>query len=142
MSHVVVCPHCGVALSDAQTHCAICGAVLRNHPAKPHGNLLTGRMWTDLLLGAFVQYLTHLVTARVLVRYVPRTITSPSWAAQPAALGRFILLEMFWAIAFGLLLYYGLRRVYLFVARGSGYAALVLLAILLGAFFTCRPLLY
>ena len=99
-------------------------------------------MWTDFLLGACLQYLTHLATARVMVRYVPRTTTSLRWAAQPATLGRFVLFEMFWAIVFGLLLYYGPRRLCPFIARGSGYVTLALLAVLLGAFFTCRPLVY
>lgn len=108
----------------------------------PRPRTLTGRVWTDFLLGAAAQYLTHLATARVLVRYVPATSHSRDWFPRAIVPGGFVLCEMFWAALFGLLLYYGSRRSYPIVARGSGYATIALLVILLGAFFTYRPLLY
>ena len=110
-------------------------------PLRPR--TLTGRVWTDFLLGAAVQYAAHLATARVLVHLVPTTTQSHDWVAQASTPGWFVICEIFWASLFGLAAYYdGLRRAYPFVARGSGYATLALLAVLLGAFFTCRPLLY
>ncbi len=101
---------------------------------------LTGRAWTDFLLGATTQYLAHFGTARVLVRYSGPL--SPDPLAQYFAPGFFVLAEFFWAFVFGALGYYGLRKLYPLVARGSGYASLLLYAVLLGAFVTCRPLLY
>ena len=147
------CPHCGEAVTEAQGVCPNCGALLHGvWPPPPHGyaspssplrpKTLTRRIWTDFVLGATGQYLTHLAAARVLIRYVPTTSHSQDWFEQVDVPGGFVLTEMFWAILFGLLTYYGLRRLYPIVARGSGYTTIVLLVILLGAFFTCRPLLY
>ena len=146
------CPHCGRLVTASQSHCPNCGTALSGvwppapalgQPLSPaHPRTLTGRVWTDFLLGAALQYLTHLATARVLVAFVPMTTTSRDWVTQATVPGGFVLGEMFWALFFGALLYYGLRRTYPFVARGSGYATLALLSVLLGAFFTCRPLTY
>ncbi len=109
-------------------------------PTRP--KTLTGRVWTDFLLGALVQYLTHLATARVLVSSLPMTATSRDWVEQAGVPGSFVLYEMFGAMVFGLLLYYGLRPAYPAVARGTGYVTLALLVVLLGAFFTCQPVTY
>ncbi len=148
----ISCPHCGRLVTRPQSYCPNCGTASGGvwppaptlgeprSPARPR--TLTGRAWTDFLLGASVQYLTHLATARVLVASVPMTSTSRDWVAQATVPGSFVVYEMFWALLFGALLYYGLRRTYPIVARGSGYATLALLAVLLGAFFTCRPLTY
>ncbi len=147
------CSHCGEIVAETQGVCANCGALLQEvWPPPPEGvaapslpprpKTLTGRAWTDFLLGAMGQYLTHLATARVLIRYVPTTSHSVDWITQASAPGGFVLTEIFWAVVFGLVMYYGLRRFYPVVARGSGYATFVLLVVLLGAFFTCRPLLY
>ena len=103
---------------------------------------LTGRIWADFLLGVVGQYLLHLATVRVLVRHVPTTSYSRDWIARASVPGGFVLTELFWAVVFGLLTCYGLRRLYPVMARGSGYATLLLLVILLGVFFTCCPLLY
>lgn len=145
------CPHCGEAVTEAQSVCPNCGALLQGvWPPPPEGvsapslplrpKTLTGRAWTDFLLGAAAQYLTHLATARVLVHYSGPISSDP--LTQYLAPGFFVLDEFFWALIFGALSYYGLRRLYPVVARGSGYATLILLVVLLGAFFTCRPLLY
>lgn len=145
------CPHCGEAVEGAAKVCPTCGALLGGvWPPPPAGNTpplapllpktLTGRVWMDFLLGAIVQYLAHLVTARVLVRY--SGLISPDPLARYLAPGLFVLAEFFWALICGALGYYGLRRTYPFVARGSGYASLLLYAVLLGALVICQPLLY
>ena len=147
------CPNCGTSLESDARLCPNCGAELQtvwppppNLPAPmppPHPKTLTGRVWTDFLLGAFVQYAAHLATARVLVHSMPVASNSRDWITRAAVPGSFVLCEMFWVVVFGLAAYHGgLRRIYPFVVRGSGYAVLALLAVLLGAFFTCRPLLY
>ncbi len=149
------CPHCGAATERTQGVCANCGALLggawppplEGRPPLPPlpPPTLTGRAWGDFALGATGLYLTHLATARVLVRFVPAAAPmghSRDWMAQASAPGSFVLTEMFCAVLLGLAVYYGVRRSYPALARGSGYATLALLAVLLGAFFTCRPLLY
>jgi len=144
---VTPCPNCGASV-EANAHlCPNCGIEMRT-PAPPGSSPLrpkplTGRVWTDFLLGAVVQYFVHLATARVYARGLP-----PPNPADPQhwneVLGTVFMVggEIFWAVVFGLLIYYNLRRFYPSVARGSGYATLALLVVLLGAFFTCRPVLY
>jgi len=150
---VTSCPHCGGAAEEVQGVCANCGALLGGvWPPPPSGctlllppmppKTLTGRIWADFLLGVVGQYLLHLATARVLVRYVPTISHSRDWIVRASVPGGFVLTELFWAVVFGLLTYCGLRRLQPVVARGSGYATLLLLVVLLGVFFTRRPLLY
>jgi len=153
------CPHCGAATGRAPGRapglCASCGALLGGAwPPTPAGRpplpplpppTLTGRAWADFALGAAGLYLSHLATARILLRFMPAEAKPSRGRASlaPALLpGMFDLCEIFWAVLLGLLLYFGVRPFFAAVARGSGYATLVLLAVLLGAFFTCRPLLY
>jgi len=147
------CSNCGSSVEPAAKICPHCGAALLTvWPPPPEGfgplalplppRLLTKFVWTDFLLGVAGQYLTHLATARVLIRFVPRTTTSQDWVAQASAPGGFVLCELFWATVFGLIIYYALRRFYPVMARGSGYMTIGLIVVLLGAFFTCRPLLY
>ena len=147
------CPNCGASLEAEARLCPNCGADLQTvWPPPPNitppvlplrPKTLTGRVWTDFLLGAAVQYLTHLVTARVLVATVPMTTTSRDWVSQASVPGSFVLCEIFWAFVCGAFLYHdGIRRRYPAIARGSGYATLALLVVLLGAFFTCQPVVY
>lgn len=137
----MVCLQCDTAVTDTQTYCPNCGAALRN-PVKPRARLLTGRVWADFLLGATVQYLAHLATARVLAQGLP-----PPNPADPQhgeeVFGIFFMVagEIFWALVLGGTLYLLLWR-FPVVARGSGYATLLLLVALLGALFTCRPVVY
>lgn len=152
--HESECPHCGQSVTEAQSHCPNCGTALGGvwppapnigEPLPPVGpKTLTGRVWTDFLLGAAVQYLLHLATARVLVYNVPIVYHhSRDWVANASNAADFVLYEIFWALLFGALLYHdGIRRRCPAVARGSGYATLALLVVLLGAFFTCQPVTY
>lgn len=145
-----ICPNCGVSIDANARLCPNCGAVPTVWPPSPNvtpplpplrPRTLTGRVWTDFLLGAVVQYLLHLATARVLLVY---GLPPAGLQAGQDVFAVFFLVagQVFWAIVLGLAVYYGLRRAYPFVARGSGYTTLALLVILLGAFFTCRPVLY
>ena len=150
----ISCPRCGTDITALQSVCPNCGTSLGGiwPPAPTLGEpllplrprTLTGRVWTDFLLGAAVQYLTHLATARVLVYNVPLVYHhSRDWVVNAGTQGSFVLYEIFWALLFGASLYHdGIRRRYPAVARGSGYATLALLAVLLGAFFTCQPVTY
>lgn len=147
------CPNCGTEAGDLQAICLHCGHSLpgvwppsptTGEPTlPPRPKTLTGRVWTDFLLGAAGQYVTHLVTARVLVYKVPIVYHhSRDWVANTSNGANFVLYEIFWAVIFGLALYYGLRPTYPAVARGSGYASEALLIVLLGAFVTCQPVTY
>ena len=51
-----------------------------------------------------------------------------------------MIMEFFCAVVFGALGYFSLRNFYPWMARGSGYASLVLFVIILGGLFTCRAL--
>ena len=141
-SRVTPCPRCGGAVTETQSVCANCGALLGGvRPPPPR--TLTGRAWADFLLGAAALYLTHLATARVLVRGLPAPNPADPQHSNEVLGNLFMVAgEVFWAVLFGLPLYFGARRFYPIVARGAGYAVLILLMVLLGAFFTCRPLLY
>lgn len=160
------CPHCGEAVEEGQGVCPNCGALLEGiWPPPPEGTAapshlprpktktlktktlktktLTGGVWTDFLLGAAAQYLTHLATARVLAGGLPPADAADVQGLKRATASLFMVTaEMFWAVVFGLLLYFGARWFYPSVARGSGYATLALMLVLLGAFFTCRPVPY
>ncbi len=149
------CPHCGAATERTQGVCADCGALLGGAwPPPPGGQAplppplprtLTGRAWGDFGLGAAGQYLTHLGTAQLLARFMATTAPigpHGDWVTRATVTGGFVLAEMSGAVLLGLAVYYGARRFSPALARGSGYATLALLAVLLGAFFTCRPLLY
>ena len=145
------CPHCGAFLEPKAKVCPNCGTSLNSvwppppdafvPPAVPlPPKTLTGRVWADFLLGAITQYLAHFATARVLMHYSGPL--SPDPLAQYFAPGFLVLAEFFWALVFGALGYFGLRRRFPVIARGSGYASLLLYAVLLGALVTCRPLTY
>lgn len=146
------CPRCGEAVEEAQSVCPNCGAFLKGvWPPPPEGaatpssptrpKTLTGRVWTDFLLGAAAQYLTHLATVRVLVQSTAFS-TSNSETTNAYMTANLVTAELFWGFVLGLLLYFGARWLYPSVARGSGYATLALLTILLGALWTCHPVLY
>ena len=103
--------------------------------------MLTGRVWTDFLLGATVQYLTHLATARFLLAY---GLPPAGLQGGQDVFAVFFLVagQVFLAGVFGLIVYSTVCGSYPLIARGSGYTTLALLAALLGALFTCRPVLY
>ena len=92
----------------------------------------------DFVLGAAVQYFLHLATARALA-YPTSDPTN-----LPNNEDTFFLVaeEILSAFVLGLVVYFVLRRFYPVVARGSGYATLLLLAVLLGALFICQPVTY
>ena len=92
---------------------------------------LTGRVWTDVLLGAAGQYLGHLAVTR-LPHFTP--------SFDEVEIGVAMITEFFFACIFGAIGYYGFKRIFPFVARGSGYATLVLFAAILGGLFTCHAL--
>ena len=141
------CPHCGADLPDGAASCPHCGTPqLRVWPPPPQGSdapvpptpprTLTGRAWTDFLLGAAGQYLAHLATAR-LVASGPSS--DPS---DPVAIGLAMIFECFCVLVCGALGYFSLRGFFPWMARGSGYTTLLLFVVLLGALFTCRLLVY
>ena len=145
------CPHCGYRVQSDAKICPHCGTeLLTVWPPPPDGitipappkppKLLTGMVWMDFLLGAAGQYLTHLATAQALIRFSGLLTPSRDDLSNYFAPGFVDIAEGFWAILFGLGLYYGLRRFYPIMARGSGYASIALFAIILGGLFTCRAL--
>ena len=141
------CPNCGASVEANARLCPNCGIEMRT-PAPPGASPLrpkplTGRVWTDFLLGAVVQYLLHLAAARMLVKGMSApNPADPQHGVEVFDAVQLVVGEIFWAVVFGLLLYFNVRPAYPLVARGLGYATLALLAVLLGALFTCQPVLY
>jgi len=143
---VKTCPNCGASVEASVRRCPNCGIEMRTLP--PPGSsprrpkLLTGQARTDFLLGAAVQYLLHLAAARMLVKGMSApNPADPQHGVEVFDAAVMVVGEIFWAVVFGLL-YFNVHSAYPVVARGSGYATLALLVVLLGALFTCQPVLY
>ena len=144
---MTTCPNCGVSVDAGVRLCPNCGIVM---PAlspfgasSPRPKLLTGRAWTDFLLGMAGQYLGHLATARILIGILPKPDPNAGqdWAGVFGFLGVAVG-EWFSAAVLGVLVFATLRRSYPYAVRGSNYAVLALLVIILGAFFTCVEVKY
>ena len=151
----VPCANCGMPWPGDSEFCPNCGYIRLAVPVWPPApvlempavlrrpKLLTGRVWGDFLLGAAVQYLTHLITARVLIQFMPAPASSDPQHWNEAIGALLIAIgNGFFALAFGLLIYFVGRRYFPIAARGSGYATLTIIAALLGAFFTCHVIRY
>lgn len=140
------CPNCGASLEANARLCPNCGTEMRASSAEAsprRPKMLTGRVWTDFLLGAVVQYLLHLAAARLLAKdmSLPNP-ADPQHGVEVLDAAVMVIGEIFWTTVSGLLLYFNVRPAYPIVGRGLGYATLALLVVLLGALFTCRPVLY
>ena len=141
------CRNCGASVDASVRLCPHCGAVLArllpSGASSSQPKLLTSRVWTDFLLGMAGQYVMHLATARILIGILPKPDPNAGqdWAGAFGYLGVAVG-ELFSAAVLGVLVHIRMRQTYPYVARGSNYAVLALLVIILGAFFTCVEVKY